>query len=147
MPRKNDKPDGIAIRACLTALTETGADIATLGAEITDPEEAGNPNVVKALARFAPGKTVTLAEDFQRELPVDWDGPKLHHIGLYAYRRPALDRFVSLSPSKRETERRLEQMRALDDGMTIAIGLVDSVPFGVDTPEDLERARRHFASP
>lgn len=138
--------DPAAIRACHTALTETDADIATLGAEITDPEEIGNPNVVKALARFEPGKTITMAEDFQRELPKGWDGLRLHHIGLYAYRRAALDRFVSLPPSERETKRKLEQMRALDSGMTIAIGLVDTVPFGVDTPEDLERARRHFAN-
>ncbi len=135
-----------AIRACHHALTETGADIATLAAEIEDDEEIGNPNVVKALARFEAGERVGIAEDFQRELPTDWLGSKLHHIGLYAYRRGALERFVALPPSKREQERKLEQMRALDAGMSIAVGLVDTIPFGVDTPEDLERARILFSN-
>ncbi|MEM7424892.1 MAG: 3-deoxy-manno-octulosonate cytidylyltransferase [Pseudomonadota bacterium] len=135
-----------AIVNCHRALLDSGADIATLASEIEDSEELENPNVVKAMARFETGQTVAIAEDFQRRLPAGWSGPQLHHVGLYAYRRTALEAFVSLPPSKRERERKLEQMRALDAGMTIAVGLVDTIPFGVDTPEDLERARALFSA-
>jgi 3-deoxy-manno-octulosonate cytidylyltransferase (CMP-KDO synthetase) len=86
------------------------------------------------------------AVDFVRRLPEGAEPPYWHHIGIYAYRRAALERFVSLPPSVREQERRLEQMRALDAGMTIAITRVDTVPLGVDTPADLERARILIAS-
>ncbi len=128
------------IRRCAEALQATGADIATLAAKIRDPEEVTNPNVVKAIAPLE-HKPVALAEDFVRELPKDAEGPFFHHIGIYAYRRPALERFVTLPPSEREQERRLEQLRALDNGMTIAVARVERAPFGVDAPEDLERAR------
>jgi len=86
------------------------------------------------------------AVDFVRRLPEGSTPPYWHHIGIYAYRRQALERFVSLPPSAQEIERRLEQMRALDAGMTIAIERVDTVPLGVDTPADLERARILIAS-
>ncbi|NNF80191.1 MAG: 3-deoxy-manno-octulosonate cytidylyltransferase [Rhizobiales bacterium] len=134
-----------AITACLDALKTTEADISTLAAPITDAEELANPNVVKALARFNKNETVSLASDFARTLPSTWDGPHLHHIGIYAYRRHALERFVSLPVSKREAEHKLEQLRALDNGMKIAVALVDTVPFGVDTPADLDRARALLA--
>ncbi len=137
--------DPANIRRCAEALRDTGADIATLAAEIRDPEEAANPNVVKALAPLD-RKPVALAEDFVRELPEDAEGPFFHHVGIYAYRRPALERFVSLPPSERERERKLEQMRALDNGMTIAVARVEEAPFGVDAPEDLERARAILGS-
>ncbi len=128
------------IRRCAEALRDTGADIATLAAEIHDPAEAANPNVVKAIAPLD-GKAVAMAEDFVRELPEGAEGPFFHHVGIYAYRRQALERFVSLPPSERERQRKLEQMRALDNGMTIAVARVERAPFGVDAPEDLERAR------
>lgn len=134
-----------AIRACLEALKISEADISTLAAPISDAEELANPNVVKALARFDEGATVCLAEDFARELPQDWDGPELHHIGIYAYRREALAHFVALPVSDRERAEKLEQLRALDNGMKIAVALVDHVPFGVDTPADLDRARQLLA--
>ncbi len=134
-----------AIQACLSALQATDADISTLAAPIDDAEELANPNVVKALARFAKKETVSLASDFARLLPATWDGPKLHHIGIYAYRREALERFVGLPVSAREREHKLEQLRAMDNGMTIAVALVDTVPFGVDTPADLDRARAILA--
>ena len=134
-----------AIQACLSALQATDADISTLAAPIEDAEELANPNVVKALARFAKNETVSLASDFARLLPDTWDGPKLHHIGIYAYRREALERFVGLPVSAREREHKLEQLRAMDNGMTIAVALVDTVPFGVDTPDDLDRARALLA--
>jgi len=69
-------------------------------------------------------------------------GPHYHHIGLYAYRRAALERFVKLKPSANERRERLEQLRALDAGMRIDVALVKSVPLGVDTPEELEKARK-----
>lgn len=136
-------PHGIS--ACLMALLDTGADIATLAALITDEAEVTSPNVVKAIAPLAQGRPVVMAEDFRREVKPD-TGPYFHHIGIYAYQRLSLERFVSLTPSARETERKLEQMRALDNGMSIAVARVDTVPFGVDTPEDLERARRSIAA-
>lgn len=134
-----------AIQACLEALKSTEADISTLVAPITDAEELANPNVVKAMVRFGDNQTISLAEDFARILPDSWDGPNLHHIGIYAYRRAALERFVSLPVSERERSEKLEQLRALDNGMTIAVALVDTVPFGVDTPDDLDRARALLA--
>ncbi|MEM8648274.1 MAG: 3-deoxy-manno-octulosonate cytidylyltransferase [Pseudomonadota bacterium] len=137
--------DPDAIRACLRALRETDAEISTLAALIHDEDELANPNVVKALTRFEGDKQVSLAESFARTLPEDWDGPHLHHIGIYAYRREALERFVALPVSSREQSEKLEQLRALDNGMRIAVALVDTVPFGVDTPADLDRARALLA--
>lgn len=135
-----------AIAACHKALVNSGADIATLVAEIEDDDEIADPNVVKALVHFEEGKTTALAADFVRELPEEWTGGHYHHIGIYAYRRAALSRFVALAQSSREKTRKLEQMRALDNGMTIAVSLVDTIPFGVDTPADLERARQVLAN-
>lgn len=83
---------------------------------------------------------------FTRATAPHGDGPLYHHIGIYGYRRPALERFVSLRPSPLELRERLEQLRALEDGMRIDVAVVDTVPLGVDTPEDLERARAHFKS-
>jgi 3-deoxy-manno-octulosonate cytidylyltransferase (CMP-KDO synthetase) len=137
----------VAVRACLCGLDLPGADIATVAALITEPSEVANPNVVKALAPLAGHDGPVVARDFVRLVPADARPPHWHHIGIYAYRREVLERFVSLAPSVREIERRLEQMRALDAGMTIAITRVDTVPLGVDTPADLERARLLIASP
>jgi 3-deoxy-manno-octulosonate cytidylyltransferase (CMP-KDO synthetase) len=133
--------DPAAIGACLAPLADPHIDIATLASEIRDPAEALNRNVVKAIADFAPDRPVAVATDFRRDIDSAENGPYWHHIGIYAFRRTALERFVLLEPSEREKSRRLEQMRALDAGMTIAVARVDSAPFGVDTPADLERAR------
>ncbi len=133
--------DPAAIRAVLAPLDDPAVDIATLAAPIHDEAERRNPNVVKAVARFTAGQAIARASDFRRLLPPDHAGPQYHHIGIYAYRRPALERFVSLPPSERELRDRLEQLRALDAGMRIDVALVDSAPFGVDTPADLDRAR------
>jgi 3-deoxy-manno-octulosonate cytidylyltransferase (CMP-KDO synthetase) len=129
-----------AIGACLAPLADPHIDIATLASEIRDAEEARNPNVVKAIADLGPDRPVAVASDFRRDID-SGGGPFWHHIGIYAFRRAALERFVLLAPSEREKAHRLEQMRALDAGMTIAVVRVDSAPFGVDTPADLERAR------
>ena len=123
-------------------------DIATLAAEITDACELSDPNVVKAvLARKAEAKTAR-ALYFSRASVPHGDAPKFHHIGVYAYKRAALDRFVTSKPSPLEQSERLEQLRALELGLRIDCAILDgSPPNGVDTAEDLEAARRHFANP
>jgi 3-deoxy-manno-octulosonate cytidylyltransferase (CMP-KDO synthetase) len=129
------------LRAVLTPLDDPEVDIATLVAPIATPEEAMAPSVVKAACAFAGGQAVAPALYFSRA-PVPWgDGPMWHHIGLYAYRRAALARFVALPASLLERREGLEQLRALEAGMRIACARVDEAPFGVDTPADLERAR------
>lgn len=133
------------LRAARALLDDPAVDIATLAAVITDPEELTNPNVVKAIGtplspRRLKATTFTRAD-------ARGPGPHYHHIGLYAYRRAALARFVALPPSANEQRERLEQLRALDAGMRIDIAVVDSVPLGVDTPGDLDRARRLLTGP
>jgi 3-deoxy-manno-octulosonate cytidylyltransferase (CMP-KDO synthetase) len=126
---------------CLAPLQEKGTQIATLAAPIAIEEERTNPNVVKFVGTptGTPGRLRALY--FTRASAPYGDGPLYHHIGIYAYRRSALERFVSLRPSPLEIRERLEQLRALEDGMRIDATLVDTVPIGVDTPADLERAR------
>jgi 3-deoxy-manno-octulosonate cytidylyltransferase (CMP-KDO synthetase) len=131
------------LKAALRPLDDALVDIATLAAAITDPDELTNPNVVKAIGDpVAPGRL--RARRFTRDDAVG-AGPHYHHIGLYAYRRAALARFVRLPPSANEQRERLEQLRALDAGMRIDISIVDSVPLGVDTPADLDKARAALA--
>jgi 3-deoxy-manno-octulosonate cytidylyltransferase (CMP-KDO synthetase) len=128
------------IRAAIGPLADPAVDIATIAAEIRKPEERTNPNVVKVVG--SPLDTRRLrALYFTRATAPFGEGPLYHHIGLYAYRRDALARFVALSPSPLEQREKLEQLRALEAGMRIDVTLVDSVPLGVDTPEDLETAR------
>ena len=127
------------IRAALTLLSAPAVDIATLAAVISDPSERSNPNVVKVKGKsVAPGRL--RAETFTRAGAAG-PGPHYHHIGLYAYRRAALERFVKLAPSVDEQREKLEQLRALDAGMRIDVVVVKSVPLGVDTPEELAKAR------
>lgn len=130
------------IRSCASVLDTKGPHIATLAAEITDPEERTNPNVVKVVGTPLPEQNRLRALYFTRATAPHGDGPLYHHIGLYAYRRTALERFVTLPPSPLEQRERLEQLRALEDGMRIDVAVVDTVPLGVDTPADLERARK-----
>lgn len=133
--------DPAAIRAVLGPLADPGVDIATLAAPIRDGAELQAASVVKVAAGFAPGARVARALYFSR-LPVpSGTGEHYHHIGLYAYRRAALDRFVALPPGVLERRESLEQLRALEAGMRIDVALVDTVPLGVDTPADLARAR------
>jgi len=128
------------ITASLAPLADPAVDIATLAAEITLPEERSNPNVVKVVGTpVAPSRLRALY--FTRATAPYGDGPLYHHIGLYAFRRAALERFVALPPSPLERREKLEQLRALEAGMRIDVAIVDAVPLGVDTPEDLERAR------
>ncbi len=134
------------VRACLEPLSRKEVQIATLAAEIRDEEERTNPNVVKVVGTPADGSPGVLRALYFTRATTPWgDGPLYHHIGMYAYRRSALERFVSLKPSPLEVRERLEQLRALEDNMRIDVALVDTVPLGVDTPADLERARQALA--
>ena len=133
------EPD--AIRAAIAPLQDPAVDIATIGAEITIDEERTNPNVVKAVVAIAPGERIGRALYFTRATAPSGEGPLYHHIGLYAYRRAALEEFVALPQGVLEQREKLEQLRALEAGMRIDLALVDTVPLGVDTPADLARAR------
>ncbi|OPF95162.1 3-deoxy-manno-octulosonate cytidylyltransferase [Rhodopseudomonas palustris] len=129
------------IGAVLEPLADPAVDIATLAAEIHTEEEATNPNVVKVIG--SPLAADRLRALYFTRATAPWgDGPRYHHIGLYGYRRAALERFVALPPSPLELREKLEQLRALEAGMRIDVGIVDTVPRGVDTPADLETARR-----
>jgi 3-deoxy-manno-octulosonate cytidylyltransferase (CMP-KDO synthetase) len=134
------------VRACVAALEEGEADIGTLAAEIVRDEERTNPNVVKVVGSPLPRGGILNALYFTRATAPYGDGPLYHHIGMYAFRRAALERFVKLPPSPLETREKLEQLRALEDGMRIHVALVDTVPLGVDTPADLARAREILES-
>ncbi|HEY7663876.1 MAG TPA: 3-deoxy-manno-octulosonate cytidylyltransferase [Xanthobacteraceae bacterium] len=128
------------IAAAVGPLQDPAVDIATLAAEISRPQERDDPNVVKVVGTpVAPRRLRTLY--FTRAPAPAGEGPLYHHIGLYAFRRAALARFVALPPSPLEQREKLEQLRALEAGMRIDATVVDGVPLGVDTAEDLERAR------
>jgi len=132
------------IRGVLDPLADPAVDIATLAAEIHTEEESLSPNVVKMVGSQVSGRRFR-ALYFTRATAPWGNGPRYHHIGLYAYRRAALERFVALPPSTLEQQEKLEQLRALEAGMRIDITIVDTVPRGVDTPADLETARRILA--
>jgi 3-deoxy-manno-octulosonate cytidylyltransferase (CMP-KDO synthetase) len=137
--------DPADIRAALAPLADPAVHIATLAAEIKRADERINPNVVKVVGSpIGPGRLRALY--FTRATAPAGDGPLYHHIGLYAFRRQALARFVGMPPSTLELREKLEQLRALEAGMRIDVAIVDSVPLGVDTPEDLERARALLAA-
>ena len=129
-----------AIAAAVALLADTAVDIATPAAEITRADERDNPGVVKVVGTpVAPRRLRALY--FTRATAPHGEGPLYHHIGLYAFRRAALERFVTLAPSPLEKREKLEQLRALEASMRIDVAIVDTAPLGVDTPEDLARAR------
>jgi 3-deoxy-manno-octulosonate cytidylyltransferase (CMP-KDO synthetase) len=137
--------DPETVRAVLAPLAEADVDIGTVCTEIVREEEKTSPDVVKLV-----GSPATLAEEdsgilralyFTRGTAPWGEGPLYHHIGIYAWRRASLERYVTLQPTPLERRERLEQLRALENGMRIDAAIVDTVPLGVDTPEDLERAR------
>jgi 3-deoxy-manno-octulosonate cytidylyltransferase (CMP-KDO synthetase) len=132
------------ITAALEPLADAGVDIATLAAEITDARERTDPSVVKVVGSPVAPKRLRALYFTRAEAPAG-EGPLYHHIGIYVYRRAALARFVSLPASPLERRERLEQLRALEDGMRIDVTVVDSVPLGVDTAEDLTHARALLA--
>jgi 3-deoxy-manno-octulosonate cytidylyltransferase (CMP-KDO synthetase) len=133
--------DPQTIRAALRPLEDPAVDIATLTVEIVDEHEKTNPNVVKVVGSPLSDSRMR-ALYFTRATAPHGAGPLYHHIGLYAYRRAALERFVALSPSTLEKRESLEQLRALEAGMRIDVEVVQTVPLGVDTPDDLDKARR-----
>ncbi|HET6238343.1 MAG TPA: 3-deoxy-manno-octulosonate cytidylyltransferase [Acetobacteraceae bacterium] len=131
----------VYLRTVLTPLSDPVFDIATLVAPITSDDEAAAPSVVKAACAFDRGRAVSPALYFSR-VPIPWgNGPRWHHIGIYAFRRAALAHFVSLPEAPLERRESLEQLRALEAGMRVACARVKHAPFGVDTAADLERAR------
>lgn len=135
------------IRAVLDPLLNQACDIATLVTPIRDPAEASAAHVVKAAVQFVEGQRYARTPYFSR-LPVPWgEGPLWHHIGIYAWRRTALARFVALPPSPLEQREKLEQLRAIEAGMSIFCVRVENGPFGVDTPADLDRVRAMLGPP
>lgn len=135
------------VKIAVQPFRDENTDITTLVCKINEEAEKSNPNVVKAVVGFPANEKIGRALYFSREAVPGGDGPLYHHIGLYAYRREALARFVTLTPGILERRERLEQLRALENGMRIDAALVDTVPLGVDTPADLERARLLLAKP
>jgi 3-deoxy-manno-octulosonate cytidylyltransferase (CMP-KDO synthetase) len=134
------------IERVLDPLTEDEVDIGTLAAVIEDKSETEDPNVVKAIVGLQHGQRVGRALFFSRAAVPFGEGPYYHHIGLYAFRRDALRRFVSLPEGVLERRERLEQLRALEVGMRVDVALVDTFPDGVDTPSDLARARERLTA-
>jgi 3-deoxy-manno-octulosonate cytidylyltransferase (CMP-KDO synthetase) len=128
------------MRAALSVLNNASFDIGTIAAPITDADEAALASVVKIAGTAGPGPGRALY--FSRAPIPHGNGPRWHHVGVYAWRRTALARFVALVPSALEQRESLEQLRALEAGMTIGFAPIACAPFGVDTPEDLVRARR-----
>ena len=138
--------DPSLIGSAVETLRDSGCDIATLVCRTDSELERANPSVTKAVVAWEERGERGRALYFTRA-PAPWgDGPVFHHIGLYAYRREALTRFVDLPPSLLEKREKLEQLRALEAGMSIAVARVDTIPLGVDTPDDLERARALLAT-
>ena len=135
--------DPAAVRQVLEPLKELGTDMATLANATEDEHDRTDPNVVKAVVSFDPARpSLGRALYFTRATAPTGPGPVWHHIGIYAFTRDALERFAALRPSPLEQREKLEQLRALENGMSIGVRVVDAVPFGVDTPADLEKARR-----
>jgi 3-deoxy-manno-octulosonate cytidylyltransferase (CMP-KDO synthetase) len=136
------------VHQCLAPLADAAADgpqIATIGAVIENEADRTNPNSVKVVGTPTGVPRRLRALYFTRATAPWGEGPLFHHFGMYAYRRAALERFVSLAPSPLEIRERLEQLRALEDGMRIDVTLVDTIPVEVNTPEDLVHARRILA--
>ncbi len=136
-----------AIKAAFAVLTNDAVDIGTLAAVIHEPAELTDPSVVKAVISLPAGATVGRGLYFTRVTAPSGEGDHYHHIGLYAFRRTALERFVALPRGPLEVRERLEQLRALEAGMRIDVALVDTVPLGVDTPADLAWARELLKPP
>ena len=133
-------------RECLSSvvnlLSDEAAEVSTLVCEMTDHDEINSKSIVKAIADINPNTKIGRAINFTRTPEPSINGNYLHHIGLYAYTRKALEKFVHLAPSTREIDQKLEQLRALDNQMRIDIQLIDFLPLGVDTPEDLEKMQK-----
>lgn len=139
--------DPVVIRAALEALTgRDGVDIGTLATQSGDAEKRDDPNAVKAVLALESGGRRGRALYFTRATAPWGEGPIHKHVGIYAFRRAALERFCALPPSPLERRERLEQLRALENDMRIDAVLIDDAPDGVDTPQDLERARARLSA-
>jgi len=139
--------DPALVAASIEPLENQEVDIATVVARIAEESELSDPAVVKAAISLKPGERIGPALYFSRNCIPSGEGEHYHHIGIYAFRRAALRRFVALPPTVLEVRERLEQLRALEHGMRMAAALVNTIPLGVDTPEDLARARRLMGNP
>ena len=133
--------DPAYIRAAIDAMVTTGTDIGTCAAEIEDQAEADNPSTVKVVATWDVGGTRGRVHYFSRSRIPSGKGPWFAHVGIYVFRREALQRFVGLQPSPLELREKLEQLRAIEAGISIGVGRVEGIPLSVDTPADLEKAR------
>jgi 3-deoxy-manno-octulosonate cytidylyltransferase (CMP-KDO synthetase) len=130
------------LRTVVAALRRSRAEIATLAAPIDNEADKADPAVVKAVVAWDAGERLGRALYFTRSQAPSGDGTLYHHVGLYAYGRETLESFVALPPSPLEKREKLEQLRALEAGMSIAVAHVDEAPLSVDTPADLEKARK-----
>ena len=128
-----------ALFRIISLLELNDADISTLGVKISSEEEFLNPNIVKAYIKNI--SESNYVDDFDRRFDIGKEEFLYHHVGIYGYKRKALEAFVGFDQSKAEIERKLEQMRAIENGMKIVLGLIDELPISVDTQEDLEIAR------
>jgi 3-deoxy-manno-octulosonate cytidylyltransferase (CMP-KDO synthetase) len=141
--------DAALVHQCLAPLagpdSDGRPDIATIAAAVANEADRANPNSVKVVGTPTGVPRRLRALYFTRATAPWGEGPLYHHFGIYAYRRAALERFVSLAPSPLEMREKLEQLRALEDGMRIDVTLVDTIPVEVNTPEDLDLARRALA--
>lgn len=137
--------DPTNIKSAIDAMVTTGGDIGTCAAEITSDADADNPSITKVVATWDVGQIRGRAHYFSRSRIPSGKGPWFAHVGLYVYRREALQRFVGLQPSALELREKLEQLRAIEAGIPISVGRVDAIPLSVDTPADLEKARAAVA--
>lgn len=129
------------LQKVLNILQNDTYEIGTLVAKIDTDMDLQNRNIVKALCNFNENEKITKAIDFTRTYDQTTKNNHFHHIGVYSYRRSSLERFINLPQSERETSFKLEQLRALDNNMNIGAALIDNLPLGVDTHEDLELVR------
>lgn len=132
--------DPLSVQRCLAGLTNETVDISTVAASLSGADAVHDPAIVKAIAPLAE-REVAFARDFLREPPITQAPPFWQHVGIYAYRRPALDRFARLPPSPRERTLGVEMLRALDNGLKVAVVRIDNLPLHVASPADLEAAR------
>jgi len=129
-----------ALSKIISLLESNDADISTLGVKISSEEEFLNKNIVKAYVKNI--SESNYVDDFDRRFDIGKEEFLYHHVGIYGYKRKALETFIGFDQSESEIERKLEQMRAIENGMKIVLGLIDELPISVDTQEDLEIARR-----
>jgi 3-deoxy-manno-octulosonate cytidylyltransferase (CMP-KDO synthetase) len=130
------------IKHAVEILQESNDDISTIATLMEDESEKTNPNVVKAIIAIN-GRALYFTRTSNSP---HGEGDMYHHVGIYVYRKEALNKFVQLKQTPLELRERLEQLRALENGMTIRICVVKDVALGVDTPDDLEKIRGIYSA-